>query len=432
MAVEIKADMLPDRLINLTPIQIQLLKDEHRFIFVDAGRQSRKTLISKRKLLIKALDNPNHKYLLAAPTFAQAKQIFWDELKRETTYLREGEPSETELSITLKNGTLIKVVGLDKPHRFEGVGWNGIVITEFGDVKPDGWKKSLRPTLTATNGWAIFDGVPNTMGYQYELALIAAGGVIPKTKPFYGAYAESSDNPEYCYYSWFSADVLSKEEISELRRTMSARDFRQQFEGSFEGSNLQAYHAFSGDNVVTSRPDQYRGAEIIAGMDFNVSKMCCGIGYKLTNGVHFFDEIILRNSNTFEMADVLFKKYPNIKIYPDASGNAKSSSATASDHEILRAKGFRIMAWKANPPVNDRINAVNALLMNAEGEIRLTVEKDKCPQLVGDFQRVQRKDNGDLDKSDMELTHISDAVGYLIEFNFPIKRSRVTGIQRTG
>ena len=127
MAVEIKAERLPDRLIDLTPIQIQFFKDEHRFIFVDAGRQSRKTLISKRKLLIKGLQNENHKYLLAAPTFAQSTQIFWDELKRETTYLVKTEPSETRLTVTLKTNTIIKVAGLDNPHRFGGQGGKGKV-----------------------------------------------------------------------------------------------------------------------------------------------------------------------------------------------------------------------------------------------------------------------------------------------------------------
>ena len=164
-------------------------------------------------------------------------------------------------------------------------------------------------------------------------------------------------------------------------------------------------------------------------MDFNVAKMCCGIGYELPNAVHVFDEIVLRNSNTFEMADALFKKYPDIKVYPDPSGKARSSSASASDHEILRAKGFRVMAKKAAPHVRDRLNAVNAMLRNADGEINLTIEKGKCPNLLADMQRVQFLANGQLDKSDAELTHASDGLGYYIDFKFPIRRTRIRGQQ---
>ena len=57
---------------------------------------------------------------MAAPTYAQAKLIFWEELKRDTKYFQSKTPSESELWVKLKNGSEIRVLGLDKPERIEG------------------------------------------------------------------------------------------------------------------------------------------------------------------------------------------------------------------------------------------------------------------------------------------------------------------------
>ena len=59
---------LPQRLVNLTPVQINYYHDEHRFIIVTAGRRSRKTLIGQRKVLLEALKYENRRYFLGAPT----------------------------------------------------------------------------------------------------------------------------------------------------------------------------------------------------------------------------------------------------------------------------------------------------------------------------------------------------------------------------
>jgi hypothetical protein len=74
----------------------------------------------------------------------------------------------------------------------------------------------------------------------------------------------------------------------------------------------------------------------------------------------------------------------------------------------------------SNPLVRDRVNAVNAMLRNNEGERRLLVNPC-CKPLIRDLERVSWKaDSHDnllpqLDKANPGLTHVSDALGYLIE-----------------
>lgn len=87
---------------------------------------------------------------------------------------------------------------------------------------------------------------------------------------------------------------------------------------------------------------------------------------------------------------------------------------------------FRIPS--ANPPVKDRINCVNAMLRNHAGQQRLYIYS-QCKELIKDFEQVSWKTdpNGnslaDVDKSNPMRTHASDAVGYYVAREFPMRRA---------
>ena len=151
-------------------------------------------------------------------------------------------------------------------------------------------------------------------------------------------------------------------------------------------------------------------------MDFNVDYMSAEIFAHIGNTIHVYDEVRLTNSNTFEMADILEKKYPRAFIYPDPSGSARRTSSSRSDHEILRQRGFIIKSKRKQPPVRTRVNEVNNLFRTN----RLTMQN--CPYLIADMERVVWK-RGDIDKtSHPELTHSSDGLGYAIDYLEPIKK----------
>jgi len=234
---------LPEQLANLTPIQVKLYYDKHRFIVNPAGRRSRKTLIAKRKIFLYALENPKYRYFHGAPTHKQAKDIFWNDLKAYSQYFRI-DKSETDLMVKLLNGAEIHIIGLDKPERIEGQLWHGCHITEFGNIKDGAWEENIRPILSDTKGFAILDGVPEGRNHYYDKALYSAGGALPETKEYDGAYAESPDDSEWVYYSWFSSDVLDQSEIEAVKNHMDERTFRQEYQGSFEAYEGLAYYNF--------------------------------------------------------------------------------------------------------------------------------------------------------------------------------------------
>lgn len=411
-----------------TPIQTQYLNDQHRFLVCSAGRRSRKTLIGTRKVLNAAMTHRDQRFILAAPTHSQAKSIFWtgptSGLQMILPKAMIADESNSDLWIRFYNGSTVQVIGLDRPQRLEGVPCHGIMITEMPNARPDAWGLHVRPLLSDTNGFAILDGVPEGRDHYYDRALYAAGGAIPETRPKIGAYSENSMDQDWAFYSWFSSDVLTPAEIEAVKRELDERTYRQEYEGSFEGEIGRAYYAFSKANII---PDQLiKPANIHIGMDFNVDPMTAVICEVEGDTIRQFDEAYLRHSNTYEMVKHLkeVKKFNpiNCTIYPDSTGAAESSNATASDLKILRDAGFRIRAHPANPRQRDRIIAVNSRCRTTTGMIRYYVQQH-CTKTINDLNRVQTLPDGRIDKkqTDSGLTHISDGLGYLICYLFPVK-----------
>lgn len=380
-----------------------------------AGRRSGKTELAKRKLVIalsKGKPWPDPRYFAAAPTRDQAKRIFWKDLKALIPRAWIKRVYETELCVTTKFGSELWVVGLDKPQRIEGTPWDGGVLDEYANMKETAWTENIRPALSDRYGWCWFIGVPEGFNHYRDLADYAGSGV----------------DPDWGLYSWPSSDILPSGEVEAAKRTLDARTFRQEYEASFEGGGGRVYYAYSRDVHEDPSISVDQGSPIIVSCDFNVELSVWAVLQTDGTRVKVIDEIALRNTNTYEMCRELLRRYgghaQGISLYGDAAGSQRST-AGKSDYAIIAGMGLgRQRIKKANPPVRDRVNAVNSMLCNARGEARL-FHHPRCSHLKRDFETVEWRDNGDIDKKDPERTHASDALGYFIESEFPLKRSRI-------
>jgi len=434
---------LPPKLINLTPVQRRFQFDNHRFITLPAGRRSRKTLIGKWKILHYALENPGEKLFEGAPTNDQAKSIFWDDLKSWTHYLRvpgRHGINESDLWVKLKNGSYIRVVGLDKPARIEGRPWNGCLITECGDIRPETWSNHVLPALSDTNGFAILEGVPEGLDWFYDICLKAAGGALPEGRDG-GVYAENRDEKHWIYYHWYSSDVLTTEQIEIMKQNMDERTFRQEAMASFEAYGGKAYYNFGEWNLKKVDYDDKEFVHI--GMDFNVNPMTATLSHVRGDEICQFGEIYMGHSNTPQMIEEILSytddwndtgkpiKKEQIVIYPDSTGRSMTSNATQSDIALLEKAGFKIMAKAANPRQKDRIASINTRFKSTAGDVRYWVDP-RCKMTVRDFNNVERENDGRIKKNketdSVGLTHISDAAGYKTHYLFPFRRGAFTEV----
>ena len=183
-------------------------------------------------------------------------------------------------------------------------------------------------------------------------------------------------------------------------------------------------------HVISELPDLDR-EPLRIGVDFNVANMSAIIGVRVGNGLVVIDEISGAH-DTDALAQEIQARYPQrrIYIYPDASGGNRSTNAAQTDIQILESYGMSNQSPRANPPVRDRVAAVQALLENGKGQVRLTIHQG-CKRLIECLELQCYTDKGDPDK-DAGHDHMNDALGYLIwrEFN-PLHAGagRSTGIR---
>lgn len=165
------------------------------------------------------------------------------------------------------------------------------------------------------------------------------------------------------------------------------------------------------------------------GMDFNVLNMSAGVSV-IRDGLPLTLEEVIKVRDTPDMAQKLKERYLDrghaVTIYPDASGqNTSTKNASESDLSILKQAGFKIEVNTTNPAVKDRVNAVNAMLLNAVGERRWKINTDACPMTTESLEQQAWALSGDPDKSTGH-DHMNDANGYFIVKRWPIVKRAAT------
>lgn len=291
----------------------------------------------------------------------------------------------------------------------------------------------------------ITEGVSQTYDFTIpETNSFWSNGFIshntPKSHNYFYKLYKFGLNPDYiragAYKSWqiptIESPFIPEAEIEEARADMDPRSFRQEFMAAFETVSGSVYYNFSRELHVRDCPFNPH-LPLWVGQDFNVSPMSSVILQRQPNGeLWAIDEIFQLNSNTMAICNELERRYwkytKNTIIYPDPAGGSRSTARGESDLDIFRERGFRRIKYrKKHPPVADRINAVNKVLMNADGKIILRVSPS-CKNLIESLeQTVYKKDTNEIDKR-LNIEHITDALGYPIEIEFPRKKIELIGI----
>lgn len=431
--------------------QAAFYNSPHRFNTVPAGRRSGKTEIAKRRLVKRAVrgsDFDQPRYFYAAPTYGQVKRIAWNDLKRLVPKdAMRGRPSESELTIPLWHGGEIFLVGMDKPERIEGAPVDGGVLDEYGNMKEQAWKENVRPALSDRLAFCDLIGVPEGRNHYYEIDLESQAELL-----------ERGPASEWGRYHWVTADIVAKEEVERARRDLDELTFQQEYEGSFVNFEGRAYYAFTDANKKAIRGLYNPDLPLIVCLDFNVQPGVAAIAQEikleLLGGrvvTCVIGEVwIDNNSNTPVVCSRVLKDWAShrgmVHVYGDATGGARGTSQTeGSDWDLakkvlrggnpqqqLRGFGQRVSFYikESNPAERARVNAVNSRTRAASGDIRLIADPSHAPHVVRDLEGVRtiKGGSGEIDKkADPKLTHISDALGYYVEYRFPVA-DRTSGL----
>jgi PBSX family phage terminase large subunit len=397
---------------QLAEWQSKVANDPHRYKIVASGRRSGKTYLSIREICYHAR-KPNQNIFYITASYRQAKMIAWKLLKEILLDLRWVKKiNESELSITLKNNSIISLKGSENIDALRGVSLSYCVIDECADVDPDLFQTIIRPALADQRGGALFISTPKG-----------------KSNWFFDIYNMQEKLPNE-WKSWqfttMEAGFVDPEEIEQAKAEMSLKQFKQEFEASFETTESRIAWAFDRQHNVKELPEGLDTRTILLGCDFNVSPIAGCIFVQDKQDLYCIDEIQMHNSNTQELADEVKRRYPQSKIFafPDPSGSARKTAANgATDHTILQNAGFVVKSPRRHDAVRDRINATNARFCSADGERRLFISKT-CKYTIESLEKYNFREGTQVpDKGGkQDFSHQFDALSYCVAYMFPLKR----------
>jgi hypothetical protein len=396
-----------------------------QFRVVVTGRRWGKTTLDKAEVVEEFGTEGLIWYV--APTYDMARDLMWEPIRALTP--REwlvGEPNQTRMELETVWGCRFACKSVEHPDRLRGRGPRKIVCDEFQDWK-DGQRtleEVLFPSLLTTNGRLLITGTPKSFNHLH-----AAYDKGQRKMPGWASWQfRTIDAPHV------KAPAM-QEYLAQMRAEMDPRAFRQEFEASFEALAGRAYYAFSrAENVGDVQLDHALPACI--GFDFNIQPATAVIWQFRHDRAWVWREVFVLHAGgeaTWAAASTARKFLDEagftgpIRLYGDPAG--KSGKTTGpSDHAVIKA-AFPAATWciaQAHPHVRDRVAAVNARCLTADGQRHLMIDAS-CRRLIADLEQVTFKDDGQLLKEPGSLlTHVSDALGYGIHREFPLAKPAIT------
>jgi len=329
----------------------------------------------------------------------------------------------SEGKLLLPWGSKVLFRSADNPAHLKGPNLAWVGIDEGALVSREAWEVAISRIRhpKAERLSAFITTTPEGFNWLYEEF------ARKKRQSYRVVYAQTCENVH-----------LPDEYVRDLEAAYDPLLVRQYLMGEFVNTSAgRVYQSF--DRAVHVRPGLSYDPHLplALAIDFNVNPLHAAAIQLDGDSVLVVDEITLPSSNTYELCREARSRYGDVHIaaYPDPTGRARKTAGTTeapSDFAILMSHGFEVRARNSSPPVKDRINAVNRKLMDASGKAGLFVS-DRCRETVRSFEQTCYKPGSSIMDKAASVEHITDAIGYFIEYEFPIRppsRVEYSGIKR--
>ena len=291
------------------------------------------------------------RYAYVAPYYTQAKQIAWDYLKRFSQPVLARKPMESELMVELVNGARIRLYGADNPDALRGIYLDGVVLDEYGDMRPNVFGEIIRPLLSDRQGWASFIGTPKGKNHFYRVA------------------KQAMDSDDWFYQALKASEtgIIDPSELEDAKRLMTPEQYAQEFECAFDVPALGAIYgaemgkAYSDIRVCAVPVD---GATLVhTAWDLGVGDATC-IWFFQSVGreIHLVDYYQSNGKDITHYLSVLAQrgyKYGQHFVPHDAEARERWSAQTMT--QVASANGYR-MTVLPREDIEQGINQARMLL----------------------------------------------------------------------
>lgn len=418
--------------------QAKFLAMPHKFKAYVAGFGSGKTWAGCAGQAKHFYEHPRINAAYFAPTYPQIRDIFYptmEEVAHDWGMTAKVHQANHEVVIHQGRrymGTIL-CRSMEDPGSIVGFKIGHAQVDEIDVMAPEKARNAWRKIL-ARMRYKV-DGLPNGIdvtttpeGFRFVYdQFVRSIRETPSLAALYGlVQASTYDNEIY----------LPDDYIPSLLHSYPPQLIEAYINGQFVNLQTGTVYAAYSRELNDCKDAILPGEVLFIGMDFNVGKMAAITHVKRAGNPRAVDEIV----NAYDTPDMIrrikerYWEHVNgayaatcqIRVYPDASGGSrKSVNASETDLALLRAAGFQVCAPSANPPVKDRINAMNGMFCNADGMRRYLVNADMCPTYADCLEQQPWAANGEPDKTTGH-DHPVDAGGYFISYDYPIVRHTVT------
>ncbi|MEA2781431.1 MAG: phage terminase large subunit [Rhodospirillaceae bacterium] len=201
---------------------------DQRWAAMVCHRRAGKTVAAVNELIKRALTRPLARPRTAyiAPLFKQAKDLAWEYLKHYGLVVPGAVANESELRLDFPNGGRVRLYGADNPDALRGIYLDDVVLDEYAQMRAGLWSEVIRPALADRRGSATFIGTPMGRNAFCEL------------------WERAKDGPD-----WFAlmlkasaSSLIPPEELDAARAEMTADQYAQEFECSFDAAVAGSYY----------------------------------------------------------------------------------------------------------------------------------------------------------------------------------------------
>src|SRR3990167_6276955 len=382
------------RSMRLHPQQKIIARDRHRFRVLRCGRRFGKTTLIAEEIKGKALARPS-RIAYIANNYQQARDIAWGMLKKELLgRIIDTNEQRLEIRVEPKNGgeSLILLRGWESVENLRGQAFDFLAIDEVASMSNFwlNWQEVLRPTLTDTQGEAIFASTPKGFNHFYELC-----NQELTDKDFKSFHFTSWDNPH-----------LDKEELQTAKETLPEDRYLQEYEASFQKTQGLAIPEFSREKHLYEELPM-GNYEKIAGVDFGyVHPAAVPEIYWDGKKLRVDDEWYKTGRTDAQIAEYVASCHYKA-VYPDpenAGGIEELRRREVNVREVKKGKGSIV----------EGIQMIRELFLNKQ----LLINK-RCVNLISELESYAYDDDKKSETPIKENDHAIDALRYVVLSLFP-------------
>jgi phage terminase large subunit len=334
-------------------------KRTKRYTVIVAHRRAGKTYSVLQDLVARALyyqkRDPQGSYYTHArfgylcPYKGQAKTVAWQYLTDFTKDIPGVKKNESELWVEIPtvSGGVARIIlgGADNPDNMRGGYWDGIVLDEYGDMKPEVYSTVIRPSLADRNGWVVFMGTPKGKN------------------DFHARVQKALENPDRYFYLCLKAStsgILSDKEIAEMRDEMEPEILEQElecsFDAAFQGSFYGKYMTIANDRFCFRPVEWIPGEPVSLAMDIGRRDATAIWFWQIIDGeVRFIEYYEQTGEDAVSVCEMLMMKpyeYETVWLPHDALHETFASAKSVIDTFI----SYDLPARKVpNPDAGNRI-----------------------------------------------------------------------------